>query len=175
MASRPAPRHAATPLHFERSARSDLRWWGMLLVGLVFAYAGATIDPARNCGSDGECAPWLVPLAFVGGVVFALGGASQLIVNARRGSYVDIVAGELVWWEGRVADGRASDQGRLPLAQIARIVLVSDSDSDEIFLYDAAGALLPIPSGEVIPWPFADWAARLAEHVPGLIIEERRR
>jgi hypothetical protein len=165
----------AAALLFDRSARGDVRWWAMFLVGLVFAFAGATIDPATNCSADGECAPWLVPVAFVAGVVFALSGAAMLVVNPRRGSYVDTAAGELVWWEGRVADGRASGAGRMPLSHIARIVLISDSDSDEIFLYDAAGALLPIPGGEVIPWPHYAWAEKLAGHIPALMIEERRR
>lgn len=160
---------------FERSARRDVRWWGMFLVGLVFVWTGATVDPAANCSVDGECAPWLVPIAFAVGLLSALGGALLLIVNSSRGSYVDGAAAELVWWQGRVADGRASDSGRLPLAQIARAVVVSDSDSDSLFLYGHDGALLPFPDGEVIPWPYARWAARLAEHVPALVIEERRR
>lgn len=162
-------------LCFDRSARRDVRWWGMLLVGLIFVVAGATVDPASNCSSDGECAPWLVPMAFVAGVVFATGGAAQLYVNPRRGSYIDVAARELVWWQGRVADGQASDQGRLPLARIARVVVESDSDSDAVYLYDAAGTLLPFPSDEVMPWPYRDWAAGLANHIPGLMIEERRR
>jgi hypothetical protein len=159
---------------FERSARRDVRWWGLLLVGLVFAYAGATINPASNCSADGECAPWLVPLAFGCGVIAALGGAAQLIVNPSRGSYVDAATRELVWWLGRVADGRASDAGRLPLAHIARAVVVEGSDSDELFLYDCDGALLPFPSDEVMPWPYRDWASQLAGEVPGMVVEERR-
>jgi hypothetical protein len=170
-----ALRPNAPALLYERSARRDVRWWGMFLVGLVFAIAGASIDPATNCSADGECAPWLVPIAFVVGAGCALSGAVMLIVNPRRGSFVDAAAGELVWWEGRVADGRASASGCLAMSSIAKVVLVSDSDSDEIFLYDAAGALLPFPGGEVVPWPYARWAARLAEHVPALVVEERRR
>lgn len=145
----------------------------MFLVGLVFAFAGASIDPSTNCSSDGECAPWLVPLAFGLGVLFALGGAALLIVNPSRGSFIDPATRELVWWQGRVADGRATDAGRLKLADIARVVVVEGSDADELFLYGRDGELLPFPSDEVMPWPYRDWAARLANHVPGLVIEER--
>jgi hypothetical protein len=161
-------------LLFERSARRDGRWWAMLLVRLVFVWAGATVDPASNCSADGECAPWLVPIAFAVGVLFAMSGALLLLINPSRGSYVDAKAGELVWWQGRLADGRASDAGRLPLEQIARVVVVSDSDSDALFLYDHDGGLLPFPDAEVFPWPYAAWAARLAQHVPTLTVEERR-
>lgn len=161
-------------LWFERSARRDLRWWGMLLVGLIFVYAGWTVDPATNCSADGECAPWLVPVAGGLGVVFAMGGAASLIVNPSRGSFIDPATRELVWWQGRVADGRATDAGRLKLADIARVVVVEGSDADELFLYGRNGELLPFPKDEVMPWPYRDWAAGLANHVPGLMIEERQ-
>lgn len=160
---------------FERSARSDLRWWVALLVGLAFAIAGWTIDPATNCSADGECAPWLVPIAFVVGIVSAMMGGMQLIINPRSGSCIDTISGELVWWHGLVADGRASDTGRLALAHIARVVLVSNSDDNELFLYDAQRQLLPFPKDEVMPWRHDQWAKALATHVPGLVIEERRR
>ena len=52
-------------LAYSRSARGDLRAWAMFVVGAIFVFAGLTIDPQDNCNDAGECAPWLVPVAFV--------------------------------------------------------------------------------------------------------------
>ena len=52
-------------LQYSKSARSDWQTYLALLVGMVFTYAGATIDPASNCDASGRtCAPWLVYVAF---------------------------------------------------------------------------------------------------------------
>lgn len=164
---------AAKALHFSRSARTDVRWWSLLIIGLAFAYAGYTIDPRTNCSESGECAPWLVPVAFAVGLLATLGGLAHLIANPRRGSYVDVGAGELVWWEGKVNDGRAQGEGRLPLSQIARVRIVDGGDSsDEIFLYDHQNQLLPFGGNEVVRWPFSTWAEQLAAVCPGLIVEQ---
>jgi hypothetical protein len=48
----------------QTSGRRGFSFYGLLAVGLVFVYAGATVDPATNCSWGGECAPWLVPVAF---------------------------------------------------------------------------------------------------------------
>jgi hypothetical protein len=160
-------------LEFRACARHDFRLWMLLIVGLAFAYGGYTIDPRSNCGENGECAPWLVPVALVMGLLATMAALSQLIVNPRRGSYVDVAAGELVWWQGLASNGCASDAGRLPLARIARVRIVSDSDSaDDVFLYDHDGQLLPFAGNEVIRSPYAQWASGLAKFCPGIIIDE---
>lgn len=160
-------------LVYSRSARRDVRWWGLLIIGLVFAYGGYTIDPRSNCSESGECAPWLVPIALVAGLIAVMGGLSHLVVNPRRGSYVDIDAGELVWWEGKVRDGRSQGEGRLPLSTIARVRIVSGGDSDDdVFLYDHSGQLLPFAGSEVIRWPYMSWAHALAGLCPSIRIDE---
>lgn len=167
------PAGKAVALVCRASARRDFRLWMLLMVGLAFAYGGYTIDPRSNCGDNGECAPWLVPVALVIGLLAVTAALSQLIVNPRRGSYIDVAAGELVWWEGLVANGRASDTGRLPLARIARVRIVSGGDSaDDVFLYDLDGQLLTFAGNEVIPWPYTKWAGELALFCPGLKIDE---
>lgn len=163
----------AMALSFEKSARQDLRWWGLLLVGLMFTYGGYTIDPRTNCSESGECAPWLVPLALGAGLVAALGGLVHLIANPRRGSHVDVATGELVWWEGKVSDGRSQGEGRIPLSAIARVRIVADSDAaDGLFLYDRQDQLMPFGGNEVVRWPFHQWAEHLADFCPGLQIDE---
>lgn len=169
----PVPPQAA--LIHVRSARVDLRWWALLLIGLVFAYAGWTIDPRSNCSADGECAPWLVPVAFVIGVAATMMAAMQLIINPGHGSCIDTATGELVWWRGRLSDGRTSDEGSIALRDIARCVVVSGSDDDDLYLYDHQGALLPFPGIDVVSWPYQNWARSLARHVPDLTIEEKAR
>ena len=60
-------------LRHTSTSRRDVRVYGMLLVGAMFVYAGLTLDPASNCDASGrQCAPWLVPVAFFMGVVFAV-------------------------------------------------------------------------------------------------------
>jgi hypothetical protein len=163
-----------TALHYDTSTRRNFGVWMLLLVGLVFAYGGYTIDPRTNCSEDGECAPWLVPIALVMGVVATMGAVANLIVNGRSGSYVDGSAGELVWWEGRVRDGRTQGEGRLPLASIARVRIVDCGDSeDELFLYGRDGQLLPFGGNAVVGWPYGDWAQQLATYCPGLVIEDK--
>lgn len=170
-------RQGANPdraLEFTASGRFDVRYWLLLLVGLAFAYAGYTVDPRTNCDTNGECAPWLVPIALVIGVVSSMAAAAHLIVNAQRGSYIDLNTRELVWWEGKVRDGRTSDEGRLALDQIARVKIVDGGDSsDDVYLYDHNDQLLPFAGSEVIRWPFCDWAEKLADHCPGLTIDQK--
>jgi hypothetical protein len=163
---------AQRALVYQTSARRDIRWWLLLVVGLVFAGAASTVDPRQNCSADGECAPWLVPLALAMGVSAIIGALLQLIINPRRGSHVDVAAGELIWWQGKVRDGRSSDGGRVPLAAIARIRIIRNSDgADDLFLYGHDGGLLPFTGVEVIPWPYDGWAKSLLPFCPGLRID----
>jgi hypothetical protein len=157
---------------YEHSARRDIRWWGLLLIGAVFLYTGAVVDPATNCDASGrECAPWLVPVAKWMGAVFGLLGAAYLVANPRSGSRFDPATGELVWWQARygASGGR---EGRIHPSQISRIRVVSQSDSmDGVHLYDLAGVRQPYFDGEVIPSPFEEWAKDLAEKWPHIEVE----
>lgn len=155
---------APDDLRYERTARRDLRYWALLAIGLVFLWAGLTVDPQKNCSEDGECAPWLVPVAAVIGLGATAMGLGVLLANPRRGSFVDSANSELVWWQG-------GQGGRIPLERIARIRIVTDSDSDAISLYDMTGERLPYFDGEVVPWPFPAWAERLRQIAPHVHIE----
>lgn len=155
---------------FESSARRDLRWWALLLVGLVFAYCGFTIDPLTNCSEDGECAPWLVPLGAVVGVVAALGGAAQLLVNARRGSRFDLQANQLQWWQNRTALS-PGDSGSIALDQIGRILINRRSEDADISLYDLSGERLHNFDREVIGWSIDRWAEQVQAVMPSIALE----
>lgn len=156
---------------YSRSARGDLRIWAMALIGLVFVYAGSTIDPASNCSSDGDCAPWLVPVAKWLGVAFALSGLCLLAANPRRGSMIDPDTGDLVWWQRRV--GSASGDGaRIHPSRISLIRIVRDSDSaDQVHLYDRDGVRQPFFDSEVVPWPQDRWVERLRSDWPHIRVE----
>lgn len=161
---------AAQP--YERSARLDLRVWMLLLVGVGFLAAGLTVDPATNCSSDGECAPWLVPVAKWMGVVVTLMGGGQLAANTRRGSRIDPETGDLLWWQNRTARS-ARQEGRIHPSQISRIRIARNSDGDDhISLYDLEGNRQPWFDAEVIPWPQDRWVARFAAHWPQIRVEE---
>ena len=75
----------------QTSGRKDFRLYALLAFGLVFAFAGATIDPATNCDESGACAPWLVPVAFWMGVLATVAGLAavyglgRLLFRARHG------------------------------------------------------------------------------------------
>ncbi len=164
----PAPPSVLKP--YERSARRDLRYWAMLLVGLGFAWAGSTIDPATNCDSSGECAPWLVPIAKWIGIGFSMSALGMLWVNPRRGSRIAPETGELTWWKNSVSSG--GDKGQIHPERIGRIRIVSQSDGDdEVHLYDLDGQRQPHFDCEVIPWPYERWARALGAAWPHIVVE----
>lgn len=158
-------RRTPDPIGCQRSARTELRFWALLLVGAAFTYAGFTIDPERNCSAGGGCAPWLVPLATVlglGTMALALG---TLIANPRRGCRYDAEAGELVWWQNRTLL-YPGDEGRIAPCEIGRIRVIRDSDYTEVHVYDREGNRLAYLDSEVIPWPYEGWAERMIERWP---------
>lgn len=161
LALMPAP---ATP-PFLRSARTDLRIWGITLVGLGFLWVGIVVDPQSNCGDSGDCAPWLVPVAYLLGALFALAGFAQLWANPRRGSRIDPASGDLLWWRG-------AETGRIHPSCISRIRIVAQDDSaDAVHAYDDSGDRLPFLDEEVIPWPADRWARAMAAAWPGIALE----
>ena len=158
----------------EVSARRDFRFWLMLLFGLVFAYAGYTVDPQTNCSEDGrECAPWLVPIAAVIGLGCTLGALAHFKANTSRGSRLDLATGELMWWKDRTSN-HAGDSGAINAAQISliRISRIEDSN-DTLSVYDLHGERLHFLDEEVIPWRMEKWAEALIARWPHIELEIR--
>jgi hypothetical protein len=159
---------------YERSARRDIRWWGMFLVGSMMCYGASMVEPAKNCDESGrQCAPWLVPLAMLVGGAFGVLGAARLVANPRNGSRIDAGTGDLVWWQERFGT-TGGKEGRIHPSRISRISIVSQSDDmDEVHLYDLAGERQHYFDGEVIPSPFEGWARALAEEWPNIRVDVR--
>ncbi|MFM5929867.1 MAG: hypothetical protein ACKOPQ_03055 [Novosphingobium sp.] len=156
---------------YERCGRFDLRFWALLLLGSVFLYGGLTIDPQTNCSEGGECAPWLVPVAALIGILATVMALSHLLANTRRGSRIDPQTGELVWWQNRTR-GHEGDHGRIHPSQIGRLRLVKESETaDAVHLYDLQGQRLHYFDEEVIPWNVEKWAARLIARWPHIVFE----
>lgn len=149
------------------SGRWDFRFYLLLAFGLVFAFAGATIDPATNCSEDGECAPWLVPVAFWMGVIASLGGVMGILRNPRRGSRINAETGELVWWN----EARAKELRSMKLADVSVIRVDTSSDSSTVKLLDAKGELMPFEGAEVVPWRLEDWARGVAKLYPHIRVD----
>jgi len=149
------------------SGRRQFRMYALLGVGLAFVYAGATIDSATNCSVDGECAPWLVPVAFWMGVIASLAGALGIIRNPRRGSRVDTRTGELVWWD----EARSPDLRAVKLADVAAIRVDTTSDTSSVRLLDAGGALIPFAGAEVTPFRMEEWAHSIAKLYPHIRVD----
>ena len=151
------------------NSRRDLRVYGLLLVGVVFVYAGLVVDPASNCDASGrQCAPWLVPVAFFMGVAFA-GSALAMLVHARKwGSRLDLDTRTLSWWDNAVGPGERT----IALDDVARIrVQRPDESEDRIFFYTRGGTLLHIPSERGVPYDAIQWARDLAGHFPHIQVD----
>ena len=158
-------------LAFQSSARRDLRAWGMFAVGAVFMFAGYSVDPQKNCGANGECAPWLVPIAFGMGAVIGLSGLGMLMANPSRGSHFDADTGELVWWQNRYGTS-GGDEGRIAPEDISRIRIDRRSESkNEIHIYNSAGARQFYFDEEVIGWDPERWGEVMRERWPHIAVE----
>lgn len=151
----------------QMSGRKDFRMYALLGVGLVFVYGGATIDPATNCSSDGECAPWLIPIAFWMGVIATLGGVANLVRNPRRGSRINKRTGELVWWD----EVHSTALHSMKLADVSVIRINRDSELKTVQLFNQHGELMPFAGSEVTPWPYDDWAIGVAKLYPHIRVE----
>lgn len=164
----------ASPIpDYHSSARRDWRIWGMIGAGLFFAWAGASVDPLTNCDEAGNCAPWLVPLAYWMGVGLLLSGLAIAWANPRRGSRIDPATGDLIWWQCRIG-GREGDCGRIHPSAIGLIRIIRQSDSsDELHLYDGGGDRQPYFDAEVVPWPQDKWVERLVTAWPHIRVDIR--
>ncbi|RYZ13865.1 MAG: hypothetical protein EON61_05730 [Alphaproteobacteria bacterium] len=151
----------------QTSGRRDFRLYAVLAVGLVFVFAGSTIAPASNCSESGECAPWLVPVAFWLGALASLSGAVGLIRNPRRGSRINVRTGELMWWN----EVHPSASGSLNLADVSIIRVDASSDSSTVVLLDGKGGLMPFGGVEVVPWRLEAWARGVARLQPHIRVE----
>ncbi|MFT3723101.1 MAG: hypothetical protein QM773_05890 [Hyphomonadaceae bacterium] len=149
------------------SGRTDFRFYLLLAFGLVFVFAGSVVDPATNCSQDGECAPWLVPVAFWMGVVASLAGIAGLIRNPRRGSRINARTGELQWWN----EAHSGDVRSLRLADVAMIRVDTISDTSTLRLFDRQGELMPFAGAEVVPWRLEAWAREIGKLQPHIRIE----
>lgn len=152
---------------YQTSGRKDFRLYAVLAFGLVFVFAGATIDPATNCDESGECAPWLVPVAFWMGVLASLAGLTGIVRNFRRGSRINARTGELHWWN----EVHASASGSLNLADVSVIRVDTSSDSSTVKLLDGEGGLLPFAGTEVLPSRLEQWARGVSKMQPHIVVE----
>lgn len=151
----------------QTSGRRDFRLYALLAFGLVFACAGATIDPATNCSDSGECAPWVVPVAFWMGVLAFAAGLIGIVRDFRRGSCINARTGELVWWN----EVHASASGRLKLSDVSIIRVDASSESTTVLLLDRQGKLLPFAGVEVLPGRLEQWARGVAKLQPHIRVE----
>ena len=151
----------------QKSGRRDFRFYALLAVGLVFAFAGAVVDPATNCDESGECAPWLVPVAFWMGVLASVAGLMGIVRNFRRGSRINVRTGELQWWN----EVHASASGSLMLADVAIIRVDTSSDSSTVRLLGKRGETLPFAGTEVLPGRLEEWARGVAKMQPHIRVE----
>ncbi len=158
---------------YQRSARTTIVVWMMLVVGATFWFAGFTVDPQTNCSESGECAPWLVPVAGGLGVLLTAAALGLLWVNPQRGCMIDPNTGELTWWQNRTRT-HPGDGGSIDPAQISRILIRRQSESnDDVFLYDLEGNRQFYFDSEVVPWPYDKWAQRMAKIWPHIqVVEE---
>ncbi|HJR73599.1 MAG TPA: hypothetical protein VJ806_08155 [Luteimonas sp.] len=151
-------------LEHAMSSRRDFRIYLLLIFGLVFVYAGATVDPATNCDESGrECAPWLVPIAFGIGVLATLGGMLALVRNRKWGSRLDLAGRRLSWWDSAVS----ADARSVSLDDVAKVVVNRRSESsDKVFIYRKDGERLDFPEENSVPYHPETWARDLAAHFP---------
>jgi hypothetical protein len=158
-------------IRYEKSARSDLRFWALLVIGGVFAWAGLTIDPATNCSESGECAPILVPIAAVIGIASVIGALARLAVNPSSGSLLDLDRGELSWWQNR-SSSNPGDGGFIALQDVALLRIEKESEGpDGVHLYNLDNKRQHFFDSEVIPWRYEEWGRKLVAAAPHIKLE----
>ncbi|MBK6744643.1 MAG: hypothetical protein IPG66_17455 [Hydrogenophilales bacterium] len=156
------------PLGRSMSARRDARVYILLGLGLVFALAGVTIEPGTNCSESGECAPWLIHVALVVGVLVSLSGIAMLLANRQWGYRLNMDERRLYWWD----TSRSPEPRSLVLDDVSLIkVRVVCEGSDHVFFYDQAGNLLPFPSEGVSPPACENWARDIGDRFPHVKVE----
>jgi hypothetical protein len=156
-------------LEYQNCARRDFRSYAILVFGLIFVFAGVTVDPSTNCDESGrECAPWLVPMALGMGILASLAAMASLVRGGKWGSRIDLQQQRLYWWDTRESPTVHS----IAFADIKRItVRVIDDSDDNLFFYDRDDVLLPIPKTENFPHTYEKWAQSVAIHFPHVVVE----
>ena len=156
-------------LEYSRSARRDWETYLILLFGMVFTYAGATVDPASNCDASGRsCAPWLVYVAFGMGLIGIATGVGLWGANRKWGSRLDLAQRQLVWWDSAVSE----EPQRIALDAVGRIKVERPSESaDFLHFYSSKGKLIRFTDKHVFPCNAQDWARELAAHFPHIVVE----
>lgn len=156
-------------LEHSMSARRDIRFYALLFVGLIFAWGGATVDPAKNCDESGrECAPWLVPIAFFLGVLAATSGLAMLVTNNKWGSRVDLAQRRIFWWH----TGVSPEVQSFSLDDVSRIKVQTVSEgNDKLFFYNRDNTMISIPAEEIFPSASEAWCRELATHFPHIAVE----
>jgi hypothetical protein len=158
-------------LSFRCSARQDGRPWVMLVFGAIFVFAAFATDPQKNCSADGECAPWLVPIAFLIGAGLGLSGLSWLLANPNRGCHIDPESGNLIWWQNRYGN-KGGDEGSIDPMQISLIRIDRQRESvDEVHIYDRAGTRQFYFDEEVIAGNLLRWADAMIARWPHIRLE----
>lgn len=155
-------KHEFDDLNYEVSARRSMGVWGLLVFGLLFAYAGLMVNPASNCGENGECAPWLVYVARIIGLLLTFGAVRALVKNQSCGSRIDPDTGELVWWYSGMPPTGSIHPSNIGLIRIEN----RDEGSDKLSLYDTNGKRQSTFSEMVVAKPIEDWAHKLSEKWP---------
>lgn len=169
---KPEQRHL-DELAFTSSARRDLRIWGMFVIGAIFVFAALNVYPQENCGANGECAPWLLPIAFAMGAVLSLSGLGALMANPSRGSRIDPDSGELVWWQNRYG-ARGGDEGRIAPEQISLIRIDRGGEGkNQVHLYNREGARQFYFDEEVIGWDTERWSEVMRDRWPHIAVDLR--
>lgn len=158
------------PLAYERSARRGLTAWAMLLVGIMFVWAGHTVDPLANCDESENCAPWLVPIAAIMGWCATAMALGLLLVNPRRGYRIEAATGDLLWWKNR-SSRSVGDTGHIHPSRIVSIRIDRRGENDSVSLYGDDGERLAYFDEEVIPWPHDRWADRFQRAYPHIRID----
>lgn len=154
-----------TAIDFEQSARRDIAHWLLLAMGSLFLILSLSIAPSENCDESGHCYPLLVWIARAFGGFVALGSSVMLIRNPRRGIRFVPETGELLWWDYHKG-AATSAAGRIPVSDVARIEILSDTDDITVRLIDHAGHPVPGFSKDVLPWPYHRWAEKLVTTWP---------
>lgn len=140
-------------------------------MGLIFVVTAFGLDPQKNCNDAGECAPWLVPIAFVLGALVGLGGLGQLMANPRCGSCIDPDTGDLVWWKNRFGE-TGGDEARIAPSDISLIRIIRESEgSDTVHLYNQAGERQFYFDEEVIPANQQGWVDALTRRWPHIRVD----
>lgn len=156
-------------LEYRRSARRSVGTYLILLVGLAFLWAGATVDPDLSCGTRGsQCAPWLIPITLlIGGVATSM-GLGMLAFNRKWGSRLDVSQRCLLWWDSAIS----ADTHHIPLDEVARIKVQHPSESTgQVFFYGQDGRMIRFTEERAVPDSPEEWARDLATLFPHLSVE----